>query len=55
MTEIPDEFKGVRVDLLEQNIRRLQNDMEAEIQTIKMRYTDKIEYMKSVLSLAQRQ
>jgi hypothetical protein len=42
---VPDEFKGVRVELLEQNIRRLELDMEAEIQTIRMRYEEKIRYM----------
>lgn len=31
LTAVPDEFKGVRVELLEQNIRRLELDMEAEI------------------------
>lgn len=49
LTEVPDEFKGVRVELLEQNIRRLEMDMEAEIQTIRMRYTEKIRFMKEVV------
>ena len=49
LTAVPDEFKGVRVELLEQNIRRLELDMEAEIQTIRMRYQEKIRYMEDVV------
>jgi hypothetical protein len=52
MTQVPDEFKGVRVELLEQNIRRLEMDMQAEIQTIKLRYQEKIRYMEEVVRIA---
>lgn len=52
LTHVPDEFRGVRVELLEQNIRRLELDMEAEIQTIKLRYQEKINYMQEVVRLA---
>ena len=41
--ELPEEFKGVKPEMIEQNIRRLEIDMEAEIATIRMRYIDKID------------
>lgn len=49
---MPDEFKGIRVDLLEQNVRRLELDMDAEIETIRMRYEEKIRFMQEVVRLA---
>ena len=43
--DLPDEFKGVKPEMIERNIRRLELDMEAEILTIKARYTDKIAHL----------
>ena len=54
LAELPDEFKGVKPQMIEQNIRRLEMDMEAEISTIRQRYTDKIDNMKNVLKIAKR-
>ena len=52
VTELPEEFRGVRPEMIEQNIVRLQMDMEAEIATIRQRYTDKIDNLRSVLAVA---
>ena len=49
---MPDEFKGVKPEMIERNIRRLEMDMEAEIATIKARYTDKITHLKNVLQIS---
>ena len=38
--------------MLEQNVRRLELDMEAEIETIRMRYKEKIRFMQEVVRLA---
>ena len=43
--DLPEEFKGVKPEMIERNIRRLELDMEAEILTIKARYTDKIAHL----------
>ena len=40
--------------MIEQNIRRLEIDMEAEIATIAMRYKDKIDNLQGVLKIARR-
>jgi len=53
--ELPEEFRGVKPDLIAQNIRRLEIDMEAEIMTIRMRYIDKIDHLQNVLMIARRQ
>jgi hypothetical protein len=52
---LPEEFKGVEPDLIAQNIRRLEIDMEAELATIRMRYIDKIEHLQGILKIARRQ
>ena len=43
--ELPEEFRGVKPEMIEQNIKRLEMDMDAEILTIKMRYHDKIDHL----------
>ena len=53
--ELPEEFRGVKPEMIEQNIVRLQMDMEAEIATIRQRYTDKIDNLQSVLAIARQQ
>ena len=50
--DLPDEFKGVKPEMIERNIRRLELDMEAEIMTIKARYNDKISHLQNVLRIA---
>ena len=52
MTEVPEEFRGVKSEMIEQNIRRLEIDMKAEIATISERYRDKIDNLQSVLKIA---
>ena len=49
---LPEEFKGVKPEMIERNIRRLELDMEAEILTIKARYTDKIAHLQNILRIA---
>ena len=44
----------MRPEMIEQNIRRLEIDMEAEIATIRLRYQDKIENLRKVLSVARK-
>lgn len=50
--ELPEEFRGVKPEMIEQNIRRLEIDMEAEIATITQRYRDKIVNLQNVLKIA---
>jgi len=41
---MPKELRGLSEEALQLNVDRLRMDMEAEIETIKMRYTERIEY-----------
>ena len=50
--ELPDEFVGVKPEMIERNIRRLELDMQAEIETIKARYTGKISHLQNVLRIS---
>ena len=50
--DLPDEFVGVKPEMIERNIRRLELDMQAEIETIKARYTGKISHLQNVLRIA---
>ena len=52
---MPDEFVGVKPEMIERNIRRLELDMQAEIETIKARYTGKISHLQNVLRIANKQ
>jgi len=52
--QLPEEFRGVKPEMISQNIRRLEIDMDAEIATIRMRYKDKIENLQGVLKIARR-
>lgn len=49
--KIPAEYKGLSSNQLECNIKRLENDMNAELMTIKLRYENKINSMKDALKL----
>jgi hypothetical protein len=47
MTELPAEFEGVPAGKIKENIKRLEQAMEAELETIRSRYMEKISYMQS--------
>jgi phage host-nuclease inhibitor protein Gam len=51
-TKLPSEFRGVPTDKIKQNILRLEQDMQAELETITARYQAKIAYMKSAYEIA---
>jgi hypothetical protein len=50
---LPEELKGLNEDQLDQSVRRLKMDMEAELSIIRSRYQDKIEYFEEALSYVQ--
>ena len=49
--QIPSELQGLTPSQLEHNIRSLQLAMEAELEAIKARYTDKIQYYQRALDV----
>jgi hypothetical protein len=52
---MPAEFKGVPADKIKLNILRMEKDMEAELQTIRARYENKLEVMRKAYEIAQSQ
>ena len=52
-TVLPAEFQGVPPERIKQNIARLEMDMAAEIESIKLRYEAKIAYMQRAYELSQ--
>ena len=50
--QLPPEFQGVAPELIQQNIKRLEIDMQAELETIRARYQTKIDYMQNAYTLS---
>mmetsp|Transcript_22481 Transcript_22481/g.21631 ORF Transcript_22481/g.21631 Transcript_22481/m.21631 type:complete len:104 (-) Transcript_22481:46-357(-) len=48
--EVPRELIGLSREALEFNVTRLQKDMEGELETIRMRYSEKIEFYQKALT-----